>query len=69
MLGQPRLKRALADADRAAPPVDTTAMEIRYLEAALGPVLPAVLMMLRIKTLETRADLERLAIGLQMLGV
>lgn len=63
------LAGALADADLAAPPVDTTAMEIRYLEAALGPVLPAVLMMLRISALETRADLARLAIGLQMLGV
>lgn len=63
------LAGALADTDLAAPPVDTTAMEIRYLEAALGPVLPAVLMMLRISALETRADLARLAIGLQMLGV
>ena len=32
------LADALANADLAAPPVDTTAMEIRYLEAALGPV-------------------------------
>ena len=63
------LAGALADADLAAPPVDTTAMEIRYLEAALGPVLPAVLKMLRMSALETRADLARLAFGLQMLGV
>jgi hypothetical protein len=63
------LADALANADLAAPPVDTTAMEIRYLEAALGPVLPAVLRMLRISALETRADLASLAIGLQMLGV
>ena len=32
------LADALANADLAAPPVDTTAMEIRYLGAALGPV-------------------------------
>ena len=60
---------ALAGADLDAPPVDTTAMEIRYLEVALGPILPAVLAMLRISSLKTRADLARLATGLQSLGV
>ena len=60
---------ALAEADLAAPPLDTTAMEIRYLEAALGPALPGVLAMLRMSSLKTRADLRRLAFGLQSLGV
>jgi len=60
---------ALAAADLDAAPVDTTAMEIRYLEVALGPILPAMLAMLRISSLETRADLARLATGLQSLGV
>jgi hypothetical protein len=44
-------------------------MEIGYLEVALGPILPAVLAMLRISALKTRADLARLAAGLQSLGV
>jgi len=43
-------------------------MEIRYLEAALGPVLPMVLPTLGMSTLKTRADLRRLALGLQALG-
>jgi hypothetical protein len=63
------LTGALAETDLAAPPVDTTAMEIRYLEAALGPILPAVLALLRMSSLKTRSDLVRLAIGLQSLGV
>jgi hypothetical protein len=37
--------------------------------AALGPVLPAVLGMLRISALKTRDDLQRLAFALQSLGV
>jgi Peptidase family M28 len=63
------LAGAMADGALAVLPVDTTAMEIRYLEAALGPVLAAVLMHLGISTLKTRADLQRLAFGLQALGV
>jgi hypothetical protein len=63
------LTGALTESDLALPPIDTTAMEIRYLEAALGPVLPAVLAMLRMSALKTRADLIRLALGLQSLGV
>jgi hypothetical protein len=40
------LAGAMADGALAVPPVDTTAVEIRYLEAALGPVLGAVMMRL-----------------------
>jgi hypothetical protein len=63
------LAGALADADLGVAPVDTTATEIRYLEAALGPVLPMVLSTLRMSSLKTRADLQRLAFGLQAMGV
>jgi hypothetical protein len=63
------LAGAMAEADLATPPVDTTAMEIRYLETALGPVLPVVLAQLGINALKTREDLQRLAFGLQALGV
>jgi hypothetical protein len=63
------LTAALAETDLAAPPVDTTAMEIRYLEAALGTALPTVLGALRLTSLKSRADLTRLAFGLQSLGV
>jgi hypothetical protein len=63
------LAGAMADGDLATPPVDTTAMEIRYLEAALGPVLPVVLPSLGLGALKTRADLQRLAAGFQALGV
>jgi hypothetical protein len=63
------LAGAMADGALDAPPVDTTAIEIRYLEAALGPTLPVVLGMLGISTLQTRADLTRLAHSLQALGV
>jgi hypothetical protein len=59
----------LAEANLTVPPVDTTAMEIRYLERALGPVLPVVLSTLRMSALKTRADLQRLAFGLQAMGV
>jgi len=62
------LAAALAEARLDAPAVDTTEMEIRYLEAALGPVLPAVLPTLGISALKTRSDLQRLARGLQALG-
>jgi Peptidase family M28 len=63
------LAGAMAHGALAVPPVDTTAMEIRYLEAALGPVLPVVLARLGIRALKTREDLKRLAFGLQALGV
>lgn len=63
------LAAALAEVDLAVPPVDTTAMEIRYLEAALGPALPAILRALRMTSLKSRPDLARLALGLQSLGV
>jgi hypothetical protein len=63
------LAGALADAELAVPGVDTTAKEIRYLEAALGPVLPMVLGTLQMSALKTRADLQRLAMGLQAMGV
>jgi hypothetical protein len=63
------LASAMADGDLAAPPVDTTAMEIRYLEAAFGPILPAVLLRLGMSALKTRDDVRLLAIGLQALGV
>jgi len=63
------LAGAMADGALAVPPVDTTAMEIRYLEAALGPALPLVLTRLGISALKTREDLQRLAFGLQALGV
>ena len=63
------LAGAMADGALATPPVDTTAMEIRYLEAALGPMLGVVLMRLSMSALKTRADLQRLAFGLQGLGV
>lgn len=63
------LAGAMADAALAVPPVDTTAMEIRYLESALGPMLAVVLTQLRMNALKTRADLQRLAVGLQALGV
>jgi hypothetical protein len=51
------------------PPVDTTAMEIRYLESTLGPMRAMVLTQLGMSALKTRADLQRLAVGLQALGV
>ena len=60
---------ALADAHLAVPAVDTTETEIRYLETALGPVLPMVLETLQMSALKTRADLQRLAFGLQAMGV
>jgi hypothetical protein len=63
------LAGALADADLAVAPVDTTATEIRYLEAALGASLPMVLATLQMSSLKTRADLQRLAMGLQAMGV
>jgi Peptidase family M28 len=63
------LAGAMADGDLATPQVDTTAMEIRYLEAALGPMLAVLLMRLHMSALKTREDLERLAFGLQALGV
>ena len=63
------LAAALADADLAVGPVDTTATEIRYLEAALGPSLPMVLSTLRMSSLKAREDLQRLACGLQAMGV
>ena len=63
------LAGAMAETGLAIPPVDTTAMEIRYLEVALGPVLAAVLMRLGMSALKTRDDLQRLAFGLQALGV
>jgi len=59
----------LAAANLAVPPVVTTEMEIRYLEAALGPVLPMVLGTLRMTALRTRADLQRLAMGMQAMGI
>ena len=65
----PALAGALTDTALDVPSVDTTAMEIRHLEATLRPVLPAVLAMLRMSALKTRADLARLAMGLQSLGV
>jgi hypothetical protein len=63
------LANAMADGVLAVPPVDTMAMEIRYLETALGPLLPQVLARLEISALKTRDDLQRLAFGLQALGV
>jgi len=63
------LAGALADADLAVAPVDTTATEIRYLEAALGASLPMVRATLRMSSLKARADLQRLAFGLQAMGV
>jgi hypothetical protein len=63
------LTAAAAETDLAVPPVDTTGLEIRYLEAALGAALPAILGALRMTSLKSRADLFRLAIGLQSLGV
>lgn len=60
----------LAETERLAPAAaDTTALEIRYLEAALGPALPAVTARLGLGALRTRDDLERFAWGLQALGV
>src|SRR4029453_4616578 len=53
------LAGALADAHLAVPAVDTTETEIRYLEVALGPVLPTVLPALGMSSLKTRADLQR----------
>ena len=63
------LAGALAETHLGAPPADTTAMEIRYLESALGAALPSVLALLGMRSLGTRADLSRLAMGLQALGV
>ena len=63
------LAGAMADGALAGPPVDTTAMEIRYLESTLGPMLAMVLTQLGMSALKTRADLQRLAVGLQALGV
>jgi hypothetical protein len=63
------LAGALSEATLEIAPVDTLAMEIRYLELALGPVLPAVLARLGMSALRTRGDLQRLAAGLQALGV
>jgi hypothetical protein len=44
-------------------------MEIRYLESTLGPMRAMVLTQLGMSALKTRADLQRLAVGLQALGV
>ena len=63
------LAGALADAHLAVPAVDTTETEIRYLEAALGPVLPMVLSALGMSALKTREDLVGLAFGLQAMGL
>ena len=61
--------RALARTNLDVPPVDTTAMEIRHAESALGAQLPGVLAPLGISRLSTRQDLEALAAGFRMLGV
>jgi hypothetical protein len=63
------LAGAMADGALAVPPADTTAMEIRYLKSTLGPMLAIVLTQLGMSALKTRADLQRLAVGLQALGV
>jgi hypothetical protein len=63
------LTTALAETDLSVPAVDTTAMEIRYLESAFGPSLPAILRRLGLSALRDRTDLTRLAFGLQSLGV
>jgi hypothetical protein len=62
------LARALARTELRVPPVDTTAMDIRYLEAVLGAHLPDVLARLGLDRLKSREDLERLAYGLQALS-
>jgi hypothetical protein len=40
-----------------------------HARARLGPILPVVQRMLHMSSLRTRADLERLAMGLQTMGV
>jgi hypothetical protein len=64
------LASGLADA-RSLSPADphTTAFEIRYLEKALGSLLPVILEQLRIPALKTRHVLENFANALQALGV
>jgi hypothetical protein len=42
-------------------PVDTTAFEIRRLEAAFGPLLPAILGRTGLTELRTREDIDRIA--------
>lgn len=63
------LARTLAGADLSSRQPDTTAIEIRYLRQALGPVLPVVLQQLGLEDLRTREDLRRLAAGLQAIGL
>jgi len=63
------LVNALASSELEAPSDDTIAMEIRYLEAALGVHLGRVLAPLGIRALHSRGDLEELAQALQGLGL
>ena len=63
------LATALADSELAPASDETTAMEIRYLEIALGPQLAEVLALLGTDALRNRLDLERLAAKLQGFGL
>jgi hypothetical protein len=46
-------------------PVDTTEFEIRHLQAAFGPLLPALLKQVGLGELRTREDIDRIAAALR----
>ena len=46
-------------------PIDTTEFEIRRLEAAFGPLLPAILRQVGLTELRTREDIDRIAAALR----
>ena len=46
-------------------PVDTTAFELRRLEAAFGPILPMLLGQAGLTRLSTREDVDRIAAALR----
>jgi HAMP domain-containing protein len=62
------LLREVDGGEPAAPvpdPIDTTAFEIRHLEAAFGPLLPVLLAQAGLTDLRTREDLNRIAAALR----
>ena len=63
------LATILADSELSPASDETTAMEIRYFEIALGPQLAEVLALLGIDALRNRLDLERLAAKVQGFGL
>lgn len=60
LLGNLALACAQVDLPKARAEADTAAFEIALLKRALGPMLPVVLVLCRVRQLEGRADLDAL---------